>query len=63
MDMSLAPQLAQHRAAAEPHTVDVAVSSWPEHLKARSSVVGGGSGLRVAVMMLATIDTSAHASK
>ena len=44
-------------------TVDVAVSGRREHSKDRWSVVGGGSGLRVAVMMLATIHTSAHASK
>ena len=44
-------------------TVDVAVSGWREHLKDRWSLVGGGSGLRVAVMMLAKIHTSAHASK
>ena len=44
-------------------TVDVAVSGWREHSKDRWSVVGGGSGLRVAVMMLAKIHTSAHASK
>ena len=64
MDISLAPQLAQHRSRrAANDTVDVAVSGWPEHLKDRWSLVGGGSGLRVAVMMLAKIHTSAHASK
>ena len=61
MDISLAPQLAQHRAAAEPQMI--LWMSPCEHSKDRWSVVGWGSGLKVTVMMLAKIHTSAHASK